>query len=101
MKRLKELQNLNGQIALVTGGAGHLGTAITEALAELGATVIIASRDAEKCKSLANKIEKEHKVRARGQGCDITSNDSLNELMSFIKQNYGKLDILINNAWTG
>ena len=58
MKNLKTLFDLNGKVALVTGGAGYLGNAICESLAEQGATVVIASRDKNKCKNYAIKLKK-------------------------------------------
>ena len=48
MKSLKNLFNLQGKTVFITGGAGHLGTAMCEALAELGANIVIGSRDQEK-----------------------------------------------------
>ena len=41
MKSLKELMNLQGRVALITGGGGHIGAAMSEALAELGATIVV------------------------------------------------------------
>ena len=48
-KTLQELLSLKGKTAVVSGGAGYLGTAICETLAELGANLVVASRDKEKC----------------------------------------------------
>lgn len=101
MKNLVELQNLKGKIALITGGAGYLGTAICETLCELGADVIIASRDKNKCVDLANKLEIKYKVTAFGIETDIVSESSLTNTFNLIEKEFGKLDILINNAWSG
>ena len=43
MKRISELMSLKGRIALITGGAGHIGSAMAEALAELGANIVIGT----------------------------------------------------------
>ncbi len=48
-KSLQELQSLKGKTAVVSGGAGYLGTAFCETLAEFGANLVIASRDQAKC----------------------------------------------------
>ena len=59
-KSLKQLLSLKGKTAVITGGAGYLGTAISETLAELGANLVIASRDhvkcAAKCEELVRQI---------------------------------------------
>ena len=54
-KTLKEMQSLKGKTAVVTGGAGYLGTAISETLAEFGANLVLASRDLAKCKRSARR----------------------------------------------
>ena len=63
-KTLQELFSLKGKTALVTGGAGYLGTAMCETFAELGANLIIASRDRGKCEK---KCEELVHVRAEVQ----------------------------------
>lgn len=101
MKSLKELQNLEGKVALVTGGAGHLGKAICEVLAELGASIIVASRDVSKCTTFAEELTRNYSVEAYGMSVDITNIESLDNLKQFVLSKYGKLDILINDAWSG
>ncbi len=87
---------LNGKIALVTGGAGGIGSAICQKLAEEGASVIITyNSNAEKAENLLKIL--------RGSNHSIlhaptTDAFKLNALKDFIKEKYGKLDILINNA---
>ena len=56
MPTIEELFNLEGKVAIVTGGAGHLGTAVSEALAEAKAHVVIASRNVENCRALARRL---------------------------------------------
>jgi 3-oxoacyl-[acyl-carrier protein] reductase len=87
---------LNGKIALVTGGAGGIGSAICQKLAEEGASVVITyNSNAEKAESLLKIL--------RGSNHSIfhaptTDAFKLNALKDFIKTKYGKLNILINNA---
>ncbi len=58
-KSLQQLLSLKGKTAVVTGGAGYLGTAISETLAELGANLVLASRDKAKCEK---KAAREHQL---------------------------------------
>ncbi|MDP7090544.1 MAG: SDR family NAD(P)-dependent oxidoreductase, partial [Dehalococcoidia bacterium] len=62
-KTVQELFDLTGRTAIVTGGGTHLGTAFTEALCDLGAKVYIASRRAELCQEVAQRL--------RGRGMDV------------------------------
>ena len=88
------LFDLKGKIALVTGGSGHLGSAMSEALSEAGAQVIIASRDEKKCLEMAKKLSNS----GIGMKLDITDDKSVADCFSNIKSKFGKLDILVNNA---
>lgn len=95
------LFNLEGRVAVVTGGAGYLGSAMCEALAEFGATIVIASRNVEKCKELARRLGKRYKVRAMGTKLDTSSWKLVANCMQGINNEMGSIDILINNAATG
>lgn len=101
MKKVMELFRLEGKVALITGGAGHLGSDITDTLAELGAEVIIASRDLKKCQEKATQIEKEFGVKAHALELDLTSRASITNCFKTIDDRWGGLDILVNNAWSG
>ena len=63
-KSLSELLDLQDKTVFITGGAGHLGAAMCEALAELGANIVIGSRDKEKGSSIAKALTDEFGVRA-------------------------------------
>ncbi len=98
---LKELMSLQDKTVFITGGAGHLGTAMCEALAELGASIVIGSRDQEKSRLVAAALSDEFGVRASGVQLDITDPDSVEAGLSIVEKEYGGLNILINNAWSG
>lgn len=100
-KSLQELLSLQDKTVFITGGAGHLGTAMCEALAELGANIVIGSREQSKGAALAKTLSDEYAVRASGVELDITDPESLDAALSFIENEYGRLDVLINNAWSG
>lgn len=101
MKSLDELLSLQGKTVFITGGAGHLGSAMCEALAEQGANVVIGSRDIEKGNSLAKTLREEFGVQASGVQLDITNPDSVEKALSSIEEEYGAINVLINNAWSG
>lgn len=101
MKRLEELLSLKGKTAIVTGGAGYLGKAICETLAELGANLLIASRDEVKCKNYASQLVSDFKIEALGIGVDITKADSIQNMLKTAIVKFGSIDVLVNDAWSG
>ncbi len=101
MKKLEELFSLKGRVALISGGAGYLGTAMCETLAELGAHVVIGSRDETKCQQLATRLQADFGVRSAGIKMDIMDLASIEQALGFTREHFGGLNILINNAWSG
>jgi gluconate 5-dehydrogenase len=94
----KDLFDLTGKTAIVTGGAGHLGTALCEGLAQYGASVVVASRDAAKCGRLADRLHAEYGTETLAVGFDMTDADSVKALMTRVHARFGRIDVLVNNA---
>jgi len=88
---------LNGKIAIVTGGAGLFGKPISAALAEAGAQVIIASRDLKKCQEFSAELNARG-LHTIGMALDLASESSIDQFVSNVLQQYGRIDILVNNA---
>ncbi|MBI5814972.1 MAG: SDR family oxidoreductase [Nitrospinae bacterium] len=87
---------MDKKIAVVTGANRGIGLEICRQLASLGIKVILTARDVNKGKAAA-------KISAEGlevvfHQLDITSQESMDALAGFIGKNYGRLDILVNNA---
>jgi len=99
MPTIEELFNLEGKVAIVTGGAGHLGTAISEALAEAGANVVVASRNVNNCRALAKKLNQDY-PKAIGLKLDVNLEESIFKLVEEVISKFGRLDILFNNAYS-
>jgi len=91
----RNIFNLQQHIAIVTGGCGHLGKEFVRALHAFDANVIVAGRSAEKYEATFSKEEKEC---LHFKHIDITSSNSINQLFSEIKKEFGRVDILVNNA---
>jgi gluconate 5-dehydrogenase len=97
---VQDLFDLSGRTALVTGGAGHLGTAISRALAEAGAEVVIASRNLGECRKAAAAILADG-LAAFAARMDVTSDSSVRRALAEVRGRTGRLDIVVNNAFAG
>lgn len=86
---------LDGKIAVVTAGYSHLGKAFSSALVEAGATVIVAGRKKEKFDELFS-----NKKGLFFEPIDILDTDSVKNCFLQVKNKYGSIDILVNNATT-
>lgn len=88
--------NYHNQIVLVTGGTKGIGFTIATRFLAAGATVIICGR--KEPESLPQISVNEQLIQAQFIQADVKDNDSIDALFSTIKTQYGKLDVLINNA---
>src|ERR1700729_1632760 len=102
-KSLQQLLSLKGKTAVVTGGAGYLGTAISETLAELGANVVLASRDQAKCQKECDELLRltGGSIKAVALELDVLKRDSAAEFFIRVHEHFEAVDILVNNAWSG
>jgi meso-butanediol dehydrogenase / (S,S)-butanediol dehydrogenase / diacetyl reductase len=91
------MHDLDGKVAVVTGGAQGIGRGIAEALSEAGATIVIADLNEETAQATADDLSGE----ALGVRHDVRKADSASALDAAIQERFGRLDIIVNNAGVG
>lgn len=96
-RRVDEMFDLTGRVAVITGGAGMLGVRHAEAIAEKGGTPVLVDVSAERCAGAEAHI-RALGGEALGVATDITRPESVASMVSLVMQRYGRIDILINNA---
>lgn len=87
----------NNTIALVTGGSRGIGFEVSRQLAEKGMTVILTARDRAKAESAAVQLAAAG-LDVRPQVLDVADDESVRQLAAELEQEFGRLDVLINNA---
>jgi NAD(P)-dependent dehydrogenase (short-subunit alcohol dehydrogenase family) len=97
-QRVRELFDLTGRVAIVTGGAGLLGYHHGAILADAGANVVLLDLAVANPGLRADQLQIAHGPQCLGLAVDITSEDSLLEARDAILAKFARIDILINNA---
>jgi 3-oxoacyl-[acyl-carrier protein] reductase len=92
--------DLSGQVAVVTGGGRGIGRAIALALAKCKASVFITSRTLSEIESVSSEI-KGANGKVLFEKCDIADEGQINQMFDKVMDNFGRLDIMINNAAIG
>ena len=88
---------LNGKLVLVTGASRGIGNAIALTLGAAGATVIGTATSEEGAKNIS-KTFSENNILGRGMSLNVTDNDQISNVLKAVTEEYGTVDILINNA---
>lgn len=91
--RIQDLMRLDGKLAVVTGGAGHLGGEISRSLLELGGKVLMIGRSPEK----AAMLTAEYGDRVEFRAADLNDRDAVAALARSLPE---RIDVLVNNALT-
>jgi NAD(P)-dependent dehydrogenase (short-subunit alcohol dehydrogenase family) len=91
------MMRLQGKVAIVTGSTKGIGRAVAIGYAEEGATVIVCGRSEDLAKNLAEELGRKGK-KAVALRLDVTSVDSVNQVVAQVVKQFGRIDILVNNA---
>ena len=97
-RTIHDLFNLQGKVAILTGAAGWLGSAMSRALAEAGATLVVTSREGDKAQEFAASLPGSGHV---GIGFDQGDTDAIPGFVQQVLAQFGQIDILVNNAYGG
>jgi NAD(P)-dependent dehydrogenase (short-subunit alcohol dehydrogenase family) len=97
-KRVKEIFDLTGKVAIITGGAGMLGEMHAEAIAEAGGHPILVDINGDLAADKAKTISKKYGVDSMGIKTDVTKKTEIEKLADVVIKKFGRIDILINNA---
>ena len=89
------MKELDGQVALVTGGSRGIGLAIAQELARAGAKVAVLGRNGEAAKSAATSLEGSGHA---GYGCDVSDGAAAKVVVGEVEEELGPIEILVNNA---
>src|SRR5213595_385866 len=91
--------DLNGAVALVTGGNGGLGQRICHALAKEGAHVaVMYAQSRDEAEGVARELTSRHQINAAAFGCDITDSHAVEQVVDDVTKRFGRIDILVNDA---
>ncbi len=96
-----DLLGLKGRVAFVVGGCRNLGLDMATALGEVGADLIVSSRDKAKARQCAAGLAERLGVRTLGLGFDATEEQDVLEAFERVQAEFGRLDVLVNNVGGG
>ncbi|OOY11999.1 short-chain dehydrogenase [Thioclava marina] len=98
MNHLASMMSLVGRRALITGGTGHIATAMAETLAELGAAVVLVDLDLGRLDALAERLRTDFGVAVTTHACNLEDETERAEMIAEVTGDEHGLDVLVNNA---
>lgn len=96
-KHVREMFDLSGKTAIVTGGSRGIGKEMAEGLAEAGANLMLCARRAEWLDETVNEF-RENKFNVASRTCDVSKPEDVEAVVNETIQTFGRIDVLINNA---
>jgi NADP-dependent 3-hydroxy acid dehydrogenase YdfG len=91
------MSNIAGKVVVITGASSGIGEATARLLAQSGASVVLGARRTEKLESLTSAIRSEG-GSADYRILDVTKRDQMEELINYVKNTFGQVDVIVNNA---
>jgi NAD(P)-dependent dehydrogenase (short-subunit alcohol dehydrogenase family) len=98
MKSIKEMMDLNGKVAIITGATGNLGMVHAESLAELGCKIVLTDIQEDELVEMVDNLSQRYDPKIVGIKMDLLDENSIKETFEKVFENLGRIDILINNA---
>ncbi len=90
--------DIEGQVAIITGGAGGFGSAIAEEYSKEGVNTVIADIAIEAATELVNRLQRTYKIQSVAIRTDVTNKASVDQMAQKAIERFGRIDILVNNA---
>ena len=94
----KDLFDLTGKVAVVTGSTKGIGRAMAEGLADAGATIVVSSRKQDLCEEVAEQIHLATGSKTVGMACHVGDWEQVPHFLDIVMERLGRIDILVNNA---
>ena len=94
----RQLFDLSGKVAIVTGSTKGIGRAMAQGLAESGANVVVSSRKQELCDEVAAEVAATTGVETMGLACHVGDWDGIPAFVAAVNDRFGKIDVLVDNA---
>jgi NAD(P)-dependent dehydrogenase (short-subunit alcohol dehydrogenase family) len=96
-RNARDLFNLTGRVAIITGGSIGLGRQMAEGLAEMGANLVLCARKKERCLQAAEELQ-QLGVKTLALGCDVKNPADVQAVVDAALSQFGQIDVLVNNA---
>jgi 2-deoxy-D-gluconate 3-dehydrogenase len=95
---MENMFNLEGKVAIVTGGNGGIGKGIARGFAAMGADITIAARNLQKTAEAEREIKEAFSVQVLGLKVDVADEEHVKAMVAQTLEKFGRIDILVNNA---
>ncbi len=98
VRSIKEMMDLKGRVAVITGGAGHIALAFAESLAEAGASLVLLDVGQARLESRTADLMRRFGCKVTHAVADVANPEMVNQALSRAEAEHGSIDILMNNA---